>query len=136
MFEHSTKIRVRYAETDQMGYMYYGNYAQYFEVGRVETMRKLDMSYKQIEDKGIIMPVRDLQVQYFKPALYDDELTIETSIPKLPAAKILFEYRIENAEEELICTGHTTLVFVDPSTGKPMRAPKYFMEKISGFFDN
>lgn len=135
MFQSIHKLRVRYSETDRMGYVYYGNYAQYFEVGRVETMRKLNMSYKQIEDSGIIMPVRDLNIQYFKPAFYDDELTIETSIPKLPEARILFEYRVLNEKSDLICTASTHLVFVDPVSGRPMRAPDYFMERLKPFFN-
>lgn len=125
---------MRYSETDRMGYVYYGNYAQFFEVGRVECMRKLEISYKQIEDKGIIMPVRDLNIQYFKPAFYDDELTIETIIPKLPEARILFEYKIWNKKKELICKGSTTLVFVNPKSGKPMKAPDYFMDRLKPFF--
>lgn len=118
-----------------MGYVYYGNYAQYFEVGRVEAMRKLNISYKQIEDNGIIMPVRDFNIQFFKPAFYDDELLIETSIPKLPEARILFEYRILNEKSDLICTGSTTLVFVDPESGRPRKAPDYFMERLKPFFN-
>lgn len=135
MVQSMFKLRVRYSETDRMGYIYYGNYAQYFEVGRVEAMRKLDMSYKQIEDNGIIMPVRDLHIEYLKPAYYDDELTIETIIPNMPLAKILFEYKIWNEKEELICKGYTNLVFVDPKSGRPMRAPDYFLDRLKPFFN-
>lgn len=134
MFRSVFKLRVRYSETDRMGYVYYGNYAQFFEVGRVECMRKLGMSYKQIEDEGILMPVRDLNIQYYKPAYYDDELSIETSIPKLPEARILFEYSIWNDSKELICKGSTNLVFVDPKSDRPRRAPDYFIERLKPFF--
>ncbi|SDF79073.1 acyl-CoA thioester hydrolase [Pedobacter terrae] len=134
MFSHSTKIRVRYGETDQMGYMYYGNYAQYYEVGRVEMLRSLGMSYSSMEADGIMMPVLELKCKYIKPALYDQEITVKTIIKTLPGVRIFFEYELYNEKEELINIGSTTLVFVDMKKNKPTNPPENFMEKLSVFF--
>ncbi|WP_412468812.1 acyl-CoA thioesterase [Pedobacter sp. KLB.chiD] len=135
MFSHSTKIRVRYGETDQMGYMYYGNYAQYYEVGRVEMLRSLGMSYSSMEAAGIMMPVLELKCKYIKPALYDQEITIKTIIKTLPGVRIFFEYELYNEKEELINIGSTTLVFVDMKRNKPTNPPENFIEKLSVFFN-
>ncbi|WP_406826941.1 acyl-CoA thioesterase [Pedobacter sp. KACC 23697] len=135
MFSHSTKIRVRYGETDQMGYMYYGNYAQYYEVGRVEMLRSLGMSYSSMEAEGIMMPVLELKCKYIKPALYDQEITVKTIIKTLPGVRIFFEYELYNEKEELINLGSTTLVFVDMKKNKPTNPPENFMEKLSVFFN-
>ncbi|MFF5384108.1 acyl-CoA thioesterase [Pedobacter suwonensis] len=135
MFSHSTKIRVRYGETDQMGYMYYGNYAQYYEVGRVEMLRSLGMSYSSMEAAGIMMPVLELKCKYIKPALYDQEITVKTIIKTLPGVRIFFEYELYNEKEELINIGSTTLVFVDMKKNKPTNPPENFMEKLSVFFN-
>lgn len=134
MYSHSTKIRVRYGETDQMGYMYYGNYAQYYEVGRVEMLRSLGMSYSSMEADGIMMPVLELKCKYIKPALYDQEITVKTIIKTLPGIRIFFEYELYNEKEELINLGATTLVFVDMKKNKPTNPPENFMEKLSVFF--
>jgi len=136
MFSSSTTIRVRYAETDQMGYVYYGNYAQYFEVGRVEAMRQLGYSYKDIEESGVIMPVIDLQVKFKKPGRYDDELTIHTYIKELPGFRIRFEYEITNLSDELICTGSTSLVFMDPKLNKICSAPEGIVEALRAYFND
>lgn len=135
MYSHSTKIRVRYGETDQMGYMYYGNYAQYYEVGRVEMLRSLGMSYSSMEADGIMMPVLELKCKYIKPALYDQEITVKTIIKTLPGIRIFFEYELYNEKEELINIGSTTLVFVDMAKNKPTNPPENFMEKLSVFFN-
>ncbi len=135
MFSHSTKIRVRYGETDQMGYMYYGNYAQYYEVGRVEMLRSLGMSYSSMEADGIMMPVLELKCKYIKPALYDQEITVKTIIKTLPGVRIFFEYELYNEKDELINIGSTTLVFVDMKKNKPTNPPENFMEKLSVFFN-
>ncbi|GAA4202016.1 thioesterase family protein [Pedobacter jeongneungensis] len=135
MYSHSTKIRVRYGETDQMGYMYYGNYAQYYEVGRVEMLRSLGMSYSSMEADGIMMPVLELKCKYIKPALYDQEITVKTIIKTLPGIRIFFEYELYNEKEELINIGATTLVFVDMKKNKPTNPPENFMEKLSVFFN-
>jgi len=135
MYSHSTKIRVRYGETDQMGYMYYGNYAQYYEVGRVEMLRSLGMSYSSMEADGIMMPVLELKCKYIKPAFYDQEITVKTIIKTLPGIRIFFEYELYNEKEELINIGATTLVFVDMAKNKPTNPPENFMEKLSVFFN-
>ena len=135
MYSHSTKIRVRYGETDQMGYMYYGNYAQYYEVGRVEMLRNLGMSYSDMEAEGIMMPVLELNCKYIKPALYDQEITIKTIIRKLPGVRIFFEYELYNEAQELINIGSTTLVFVDMKKKKPTNPPANFMDKLMVFFN-
>lgn len=132
-FQNTTQLRVRYGETDQMGYCYYGNYAQYFEVGRVEALRMLGMSYKSLEDNGIMLPVLDFSIHYNTPALYDDLLSIETTIMKIEGAKIFFTYKIYNEKEKLICTAATTLVFINKVTTKPFKAPDFFTQLLQSY---
>ena len=134
MFEHTTRIRVRYAETDQMGYMYYGNYAQFYEVGRVEMLRSLGMTYRSMEDAGIMMPVLDLKCKFIKPALYDEEITVKVIVEKMPGIRMVFRYELYNENEELINLGETTLVFVDMIKKKPCMPSKEFLEKVSVYF--
>jgi acyl-CoA thioester hydrolase len=122
MFE--TKLRVRYAETDRMGYCYYGNFAAYFEVARVEALRSLGVTYKQLEDEGVILPVLEYQIKYFKPAFYDEELTIQTKIEEVRGARIYFSYTTLNEAGEAINQATTTLVFVDYASKKPMNPPQ------------
>jgi acyl-CoA thioester hydrolase len=132
MMTHETKIRVRYGETDQMAYVYYGNYAQYFEVARVEWLRELGISYKSLEENGIMLPVLKLEVNYHKPAKYDDLLSIKTTVKKRPLVKIEFEFEIYNEKNELLTTGFTSLVFIDIKRNRPTKAP----ESILQLFDN
>lgn len=134
MFEHSTKIRVRYAETDQMGYMYYGNYAQFYEVGRVEMLRSLGMTYSSMEQSGIMMPVLELNCKFIKPALYDEEITVKVIVEKMPGIRMYFRYELFNEKNELINLGETTLVFVDMNKNKPCMPSKEFLDKISVYF--
>ena len=134
MYSFETQIRVRYGETDQMGYLYYGNYAQYYEVGRVETMRSLGTSYKQMEDAGILMPVIELKSNYYKPAFYDDLLIVKTIIPHLPGIKVVFQYEIFNENKDLLNKGETTLVFIDKSRQKPVAPPPYITEALKTYF--
>jgi len=129
----SIKLRVRYGETDQMGYCYYGNYAQYFEVGRVETLRNCGMSYKALEEMGIMLPVSEYSVKYFAPAYYDDELTIKTTITQINGARIYFNYEIFNTNEKLISTAETILVFVNKIDMKPMPAPESFTRLLDKY---
>ena len=126
--QHQTQIRVRYSETDQMGYVYYGNYAQYFEVARVEWLRKLGVSYKSLEENGIMLPVLKLEVNYHKPAKYDDLLTIKTTVKKKPLVKIEFDFEIYNEQNELLTTGFTSLVFIDMKRNKPTKAPQNILD--------
>jgi len=130
-----TNIRVRYGETDKMGYLYYGHYPAYFEVARTDLIRMFGFTYKQIEDQGIILPVRSLKIDYILPARYDDMLTVKACLHELPAVKLDISYEIRNANHDLICTGHTILVFADQITGKPRRAPAYFVEAVKGYFE-
>ncbi len=126
-----TKLRVRYAETDRMGYCYYGNFAAFFEVARVEALRELGVTYKQLEDEGIILPVLDYQIRYFKPAYYDEELRIETIIEKVKGARIHFSYKTFNERNDLLNQATTTLVFVDFHSKKPINPPKELVEILS-----
>lgn len=130
---NKTKVRVRYGETDQMGYCYYGNYAQYFEVGRVEAMRSLGMSYRDMEEKGVMLPVSNFNVNYFTPAKYDDELTITTSITEVKGARLFFNYTIHNEKGELVSEAQTTLVFVNMESMRPMKAPSDFMDLLKPY---
>ena len=130
MYKHQTKIRIRYGETDQMGFVYYGNYAQFLEIGRVETLRSLGFSYKSLEDQGILLPVADLQIRYLKPALYDDLITIRTKIVTIPTVKIEFTYEIFNEKNDLLTTASTTLVFVKKETMRPTHPPTYLVKKL------
>lgn len=131
MLEHSTQIRVRYSETDQMGVVYHGNYAQFFEIGRTELLRSLNVTYKALEESGIMLPVISLQSNFKKSAFYDDVLTITTMLKKHPSVKIEFDYELTNQEGELICTGNTILAFINSKTKRPTRCPKYILEKLN-----
>lgn len=135
MIRSEIKIRVRYGETDQMGYAYYGVYAQYYEVGRVEAMRELGFSYKDVENRGILMPVIDYTINYKKPAFYDDEITIVTMVKEMPrSARIVFDYECYNAQNELLNTGKVTLVFIDKAKNKPCVAPDWFLNAAQKYF--
>ena len=135
MITNQTKIRVRYGETDQMGYVYYGNYAQFFEVGRVEWLRQLGASYKSLEESGIMLPVIELNINYMKPARYDDLLTITTKLSKKPLVKIEFDFEVHNEKDELLTTGYTSLVFMDMKKNKPIKAPSYLLDQIYSQFN-
>lgn len=130
MKTHQFKVRVRYAETDQMAVVYHGNYAQYFEMGRVEWLRNLGISYRWMEENGIMLPVVSLTMNYKKPARYDDELTVKTILKSQSSVKIEFDYEIYNEKNELLTTGNSILVFVDMKTGKPTLPPAYVNEKL------
>jgi len=125
--KNTTKIRVRYAETDQMGVVYHGNYAQFFEIGRTEWLRNVGVTYKKMETTGIMLPVISLQCNFIKSALYDDILTINTLLKKKPTVKIEFDYEIKNQNNDLICTGSSVLAFINMETMKPTRCPKYLL---------
>ncbi|MBW3519364.1 thioesterase family protein [Flavobacterium sp. NKUCC04_CG] len=125
------QLRVRYAETDQMGVVYHGNYAQYFEMGRVEWLRNLGLSYKKLEDTGVMLPVVSLSMNYKKPALYDDLLTVRTIFKSQTTVKIEFDYEIVNEQGELLTLGNSVLVFVDMKTKKPVVPPAYIIERLS-----
>ena len=130
MYTHITKLRVRYSDTDQMKYAYYGVYAKYLEIGRVELLRSIGISYKQIEELGFGLPVVNLKINYRKPAFYDDLLTIETTIKKINNVKLIFKYKIYNEQDELLNTAETTLVFVNLETRKICIPPNLIFNKL------
>ena len=134
MFEHQIKFRVLYSDTDKMGYMYYGQYAKYLEMGRVEALRSLGLSYKSMEDSGVMMPVLELNTKYIKPLFYDDEITLVTKVIKMPDTRIYFKYELLNPAGKLSTVAETTLVFVDCSSGKPCLIPDDFKNKIETYF--
>lgn len=134
MYVSETTVRVRYGETDQMGYAYYGNYAMYYEVARVESLRHLGLTYKSIEAQGIIMPVLENKSRYIGPAYYDQLLRIVCVIREKPGIRIKFEYEIFNEENKLIHIGETLLVFVDKMTSKPCRPPEVMEKVLEPFF--
>ncbi len=123
-------FRVRYSETDQMGVVYHGNYAQYLEMGRVEWLRAMGVTYKSMEDNGIMLPVISLHIDYKKSALYDDLITVETQLKNKPMVKIEFDYKVYNESKELLATAHTVLAFMDKKTGKPIKCPDYILERL------
>ncbi len=135
MYTTNTNIRVRYVETDKMGVVYHGNYAQYFDMGRTESLREIGLSYLDIENKGIVMPVITISAKYYKSVYYDDVITVKTMLKNLPGYKIDFEYEIHNQRGELTTTGKTSLVFIDMKTKKPIRAPEFLLEKLRPFFE-
>ncbi len=135
MYTSTTQIRVRYAETDQMGVVYYGNYAQYFEVGRVEAIRALGFSYKKIEEQGIMLPVTELNIKYIRPAKYDELLTINTSIRNLPKDhKIVFDVEIFNEQQKLLTVGKVTLFFLKKDNWSKTQMPGEMYSALLPYF--
>lgn len=135
MYEHNTNVRVRYAETDRMDVVYYGNYARYFEVGRVEALRAIGISYKDIEDMGVILPVVALNIKYLRPARYDDLITIKTIIKTMPEShKILFDQEVYNEEGKLLTVGQVKLYFMDKDMVNRAEMPLVLKEKLLPFF--
>ena len=130
MKEFQFNGRVRYAETDQMGVVYHGNYAQYFEMGRVEWLRNMGVSYKWMEDNGVMLPVVSLSMDYKKPARYDDVLTVKTIFKSQTSVKIEFDYEIYNEKGELLTIGYSMLVFVNMKTGRPTLPPDYVLDRL------
>ncbi len=126
----TTKIRVRYGETDQMGFVYYGNYALYLEQGRTDWLRKMGFSYKELEAQNILLPVTQFSINYHAPGKYDDLLEIETTLVNKPGIKIQFSYVVWNEEKKQLITAETTLAFVDKKTMKITPAPEYLIEAI------
>lgn len=130
IYTHEHKIRVRYADTDKMGYVYYANYPVYFEEARTEMIRSLGITYKEMEDEGILLPVTSLTVEYKRPAYYDDLLTIITTITEKPSIMLKISYEVFNEDKTLICMGTTNLMFINKETRKLRHAPDYFLKKL------
>jgi acyl-CoA thioester hydrolase len=136
MIQHETQIRVRYGETDQMGYLYYGNYAQYYEVGRAELIRSAGITYKSMEEKhGIMMPVTSMNIRYIRPALYDELLTVKTSLRHLPDQFITFHYEIFNEKGKLVNGATVKLCFMDIETKRRIPTPEYLRQELDRFFN-
>ena len=134
MIKGDIKLRVRYSDTDQMGYVYYGRYASYYEIARVELFRNLGFSYKKLEEEGIGMPVIDMETKYLLPIKYDEEITISTRIEKLPSSRIIFHYEILNQNNDLANTAKTTLTFINLLNKRPIRTPKELLDLIKNKF--
>lgn len=136
MYTHKTKVRVRYGETDQMGYLYYGNYALYYEVGRAEAIRHLGITYKELEETyHIKMPVLYLESKFLAPAHYDEDITVETLIKEQPTKMIRFDHRVYNEKEQLLNKGVVKLFFVDMKNNKRVSTPPYVGDKIAPYFE-
>ncbi|MGO1595464.1 MAG: acyl-CoA thioesterase [Sphingobacterium sp.] len=135
MFVYEHKIRVRYAETDKMGYVYYGNYASFYEVARTEMLRSTGISYKALEDQGVMLPVTDLECKFIRAARYDDLITVKTYIREKPSVRIRFDYELFNEQGKLLNTGFTQLVFVDMAKNRPCKPPLIFRDRMAAYFD-
>jgi acyl-CoA thioester hydrolase len=135
MIVTETKIRVYYQDTDQMGIVYYGNYARYYEIGRAEMIRDLGFTYKKMEEMNIMLPARSMKVNYLKPAYYDELLTIRTIVDTIPNVKFLIKTEIYNGNGELINSGEVVLVFLNSLTNKPFAAPKFFIDEMTRIFN-
>lgn len=134
MYCHQTQIRIRYKDTDQMGFVYYGNYPTFYEIGRVEALRALGISYKELEEQGIMLPVVESHSRYLQPVKYDELIEVRTCIARLPGARIVFDYEIFS-EGRLVHTGTTTLVCMRKDTERPCRMPDAILERLRPFFD-
>src|SRR3990172_7922426 len=137
MLKHQTEIRVRYADTDQMHFVYNGKYLEYFEVGRTEMMRDNNLTYKRIEENGYQMPVLEAFVKYISPANYDEVLIVETRVEKMPQLKIHIDHTIRSKERgDIIAEGYIELIFIKASTKKAVRPPQFFVDAMKSFFRN
>jgi len=136
MFTHEMQVRVRYGDTDKMGYVYYGNYPYYYEMARAEAIRALGVSYKSIEDSGVVMPVTRMNIKYIQPAFYDELLTIKVTVPELPGRIIVFNYEVFNEARKRLNDGETSLIFLDTKTNLVTRTPDVLLEKLKPFFGN
>ena len=135
MFSHKTQIRIHYALTDQMGVVYHGHYAQFYEIGRTEALRSLGITYKEVEATGVIMPVTEIHSKFVRPALYDDLVTVVTTVKEMPLHhKIIFHSEIYNEKDELLNVGDVTLYFMDAKTMKRAEMPQQIKEKMVDFF--
>lgn len=135
MFIYNFQLRVRYADVDQMGYVYYGNYAYYYEQARAEAIRSLGFTYKQLEDTGVIMPITRMNIKYVAPAHYDELLTIKTIVPELPSRIILFKYEIYNEQRKLLNEGETFLTFINKAQNRIQTAPQLLINNLKPYFE-
>ena len=136
MYEHVTSLRVKYADTDQMGYVYYGRYLEYLEVARTEVIRSLGLTYHELETQhNVALPVMDVQIRYLAPGRYDDILELKTIIKEKPGVRIKFSTEIIRADGKLLNIAEVRLCFIDIKTEKPTRPPEAFMEKLAAYFE-
>ena len=136
MYTSETNVRVRYAETDKMGYLYHGNYAQYYEMGRVEMIRSIGLPYKDLEDKiGVGMPVMTMETRYVRPAYYDDVLTIKTTVKKMPIDFLRFFVEIFNQHGKLVCGAKVKLCFIDMKSKKRVNCPQELLDRMKPYFE-
>lgn len=135
MYCYIHRLRTRYSETDQMGFIYYGNFAAFLEVGRTEAIRQLGIHYKALEEKGILMPVLNIQMKFIKPIVYDELISIKTCVVKPPMVKMEFSYEIRKENAELAVKAHTTLFFLKKDSLTPVPCPLYVREKLKPFFE-
>ena len=134
MYIHTHQIRVRYADTDQMGYVYYGHYARYYEEARSEAIRALGMPYRDLEESGVMLPITRMNIKYIQPAFYDDMLTVKAILTEMPRRFIQFHYEIYNEAGQLLYQGETQLIFVDATTRKMTQAPPLLLERLKTYF--
>ena len=134
MFIYHHTLRVRYGDTDQMGYVYYGNYGYYYEQARAEAIRSIGITYKELEDSGTMMPITRMNIKYIQPAVYDELLVIKTFVPQLPTRIITFHYEVFNEKKQLINEGETHLAFIDAETRKMKTAPALLLDKMQPFY--
>ncbi|MEX0985846.1 MAG: thioesterase family protein [Bacteroidales bacterium] len=130
MYTTKTTYRVRYADTDQMGVVYYGNYPRFYEIGRSEMIRDLGYTYKELENSGVFMPVTSVNARYLYPLYYDELITIETTLKKMPQARMVFFHTIYNEENQVVHTAEVTLVFLSKETNRPVRVPGYMITAL------
>lgn len=135
MLSHETKVRIRYVDTDRMGVVYHGNYARFYEIGRVEALRSLGMTYKQLEDEeNLIMPVTTMNIRFLRPAHYDDLITVKSTLVKLPTDKLIFKFEIYNEDGKLLNSADIRLCFLDKTTHKRSQSPERFLKLIRPYF--
>lgn len=130
MKSYTTYVKVRYAETDQMGVVHHGNYPEYLEIARLDWLDELGFSYKKMEEEGVMLPVFELNLKYHKPVSFNEQLKVETRLRELPGVKITFDYSIYNEQDELVTSASSVLVFMDSITRRPIRCPEYILEKL------
>jgi acyl-CoA thioester hydrolase len=127
---HTTFVKVRYAETDQMGVVYHGNYAQYLELARLDWLDQLGISYKWMEENGVMLPVHNLSISYKKSAKFDDQIRIVTVLRQQPSVRIIFDYELYNQDDDLLTVASTELIFINKNTNRPTRCPSYIVDKL------
>ena len=133
MKKFSIQIKVRYCETDQMGLVHHGSYINYFEEARISWISNLGFSYGEMEKSGIILPVSKLNINYLRPAYFENDLVVNVELAELPTSRLIFNYSITN-KGEVVVTGTTVLAFLNKETKKPVRCPDYMLEKVTPLF--